>query len=184
MIDDRIPVDLFGRPLLVGVLPLALWPLLLSKAVLKVMAALRVTDLALPHHVSAFQLLTGWPHEDLMDPLAGVQLAGEQRISHAVARRLCGREMQSSVRALRCQPRNLAVHMWGRTGGLMFDRLEDSVRGNEQRKERLAVATVTLKKRAMPAKPPPRIIVFTGTDSVRAAATSSAPSLAVAQRGQ
>jgi hypothetical protein len=37
-IDDRIPVDLFGRPLLVGVRPLQLWPLLLSKALLKVRA--------------------------------------------------------------------------------------------------------------------------------------------------
>jgi hypothetical protein len=75
-IDDRIPVDLFGRPLLVGVLPLALWPLLLSKAVLKVMAALRVTDMSLPHQVCAHQMLTGWPQEDLIDPLAGVQLSG------------------------------------------------------------------------------------------------------------
>jgi hypothetical protein len=26
--------------------------------------------------VAAFQLLTGWPQEDLLDPLSGVQLAG------------------------------------------------------------------------------------------------------------
>ncbi len=38
-IDDRMPVDLFGTPLLVGVRPLQLWPLLLSKAVMKIMAA-------------------------------------------------------------------------------------------------------------------------------------------------
>ena len=38
-VDDRIPVDLFGRPLPVGIIPLQLWPLLLSKAVLKLMAA-------------------------------------------------------------------------------------------------------------------------------------------------
>lgn len=35
-VDDRIPVDLFGRSLLVNTRPLQLWPLLLSKAILKV----------------------------------------------------------------------------------------------------------------------------------------------------
>ncbi|KAF8071222.1 GLTP1 [Scenedesmus sp. PABB004] len=60
-VDDRIPVDLFGRPLLVGSRPLQLWPLLLCKALLK---------------VSAVHMLTGWPQEDLLDPLAGPALAG------------------------------------------------------------------------------------------------------------
>ncbi|GFH10921.1 adenylate kinase, partial [Haematococcus lacustris] len=83
VIDDRIPVDLFGRPLLVGSRPLQLWPLLLSKAVLKVMVAMRVLDLALPHQVPAFQLLTGWPQEDLLDPLSGVQLAGPSAVGRA-----------------------------------------------------------------------------------------------------
>lgn len=36
------------------------------------------------------------------------------------------------------------------------------VRGNEARVERHAVATVCLRKRALPDKPPPRIIVLTG----------------------
>lgn len=40
-IDDRIPVDLFGQFLLVGVRPLQLWPLLLSKAILKVKECIR-----------------------------------------------------------------------------------------------------------------------------------------------
>ena len=40
-----------GRPLLVGVRPLQLWPLLLCKALLKVMAVYRVLDLGLPHQV-------------------------------------------------------------------------------------------------------------------------------------
>lgn len=40
-----------GRPLLVGVRPLQLWPLLLCKALLKVMAAYRVLHLNLPHQV-------------------------------------------------------------------------------------------------------------------------------------
>ena len=48
------------------------------------------------------------------------------------------------------------------TGGLLFDRLEDTVRGNESLTERHAIATVCLKSRSLPEKPPPRIIVFTG----------------------
>ncbi len=42
-----------GRPLLVGSRPPQLWPLLLSKAVLKVMAAYRSLELQLPHKVRA-----------------------------------------------------------------------------------------------------------------------------------
>lgn len=47
-IDDRIPVDLFGRTLLVGIRPLQLWPLILSKAILKV----RVYIAAIAFHVT------------------------------------------------------------------------------------------------------------------------------------
>jgi hypothetical protein len=36
------------------------------------------------------------------------------------------------------------------------------VRGNEARSERTSIATVCLIKRALPEKPPPRIIVLTG----------------------
>lgn len=46
-------MDLFGRALLVGSRPLQLWPLLLCKAVLKVMAAYRTLDMTLPHQVRA-----------------------------------------------------------------------------------------------------------------------------------
>ena len=41
-VDDRIPVDAFGSPVLVGSMPLQLWPLLLSKAVLKLMSLYQV----------------------------------------------------------------------------------------------------------------------------------------------
>ena len=41
-VDDRIPVDAFGSPVLVGWMPLQLWPLLLSKAVLKLMSLYQV----------------------------------------------------------------------------------------------------------------------------------------------
>eukprot|EP00879_Flechtneria_rotunda_P024046 GHRR01025468.1.p1 GENE.GHRR01025468.1~~GHRR01025468.1.p1 ORF type:complete len:822 (+),score=235.91 GHRR01025468.1:119-2584(+) len=75
-IDDRIPVDLFGRPLLVGSRPLQLWPLLLCKAILKVMAVYRNLDMMLPHQVAAFQMLTGWPQEDLLDSLGGTPVPG------------------------------------------------------------------------------------------------------------
>jgi hypothetical protein len=50
-LDDRIPVDLFGRALLVGSRPLQLWPLLLCKAILKVMAVYKTLDMTLPHQV-------------------------------------------------------------------------------------------------------------------------------------
>lgn len=42
-VDDRIPVDAFGAPLLVGSMPSQLWPLILSKAVIKLMALCQVT---------------------------------------------------------------------------------------------------------------------------------------------
>jgi hypothetical protein len=53
-VDDRIPVDLFGRALLVGSRPLQLWPLLLCKAILKVMAVYRTLDITLPHQVRQY----------------------------------------------------------------------------------------------------------------------------------
>lgn len=41
-VDDTIPVDALGQPLLVSAEPMQLWPLLLSMAVFKVMAACEV----------------------------------------------------------------------------------------------------------------------------------------------
>ncbi|KAL3144063.1 adenylate kinase [Trebouxia sp. C0010 RCD-2024] len=75
-VDDRIPVDAFGAPLLVGSMPSQLWPLILSKAVIKLMALCQVLDMSLWHQVAAFQWLTGWPQENLMDPMHGVRVAG------------------------------------------------------------------------------------------------------------
>ena len=66
VVDDRIPVDLFGRPLPVGVRPVQLWPLLLSKAVLKIMAALTILESTSPLEAPAFHWLTGWPTESLV----------------------------------------------------------------------------------------------------------------------
>ena len=57
VVDDRIPVDLFGRPLPVGVRPVQLWPLLLSKAVLKIMASLTILDSTSPLESPAFHWL-------------------------------------------------------------------------------------------------------------------------------
>lgn len=70
--------------------------------------------------------MTGWPQEDLLDPLGGTQLKG----------------------------------------GFLFDRLVDTVQGNEQRDERRNVATVCLVKRTLPERPPPRIIVLVGPSAV------------------
>jgi len=60
VVDDCIPVDLFGRALVVGMRPLQLWPLLLSKAILKLMAAMRLLQFNLPHQVAAFQVRGIW----------------------------------------------------------------------------------------------------------------------------
>ena len=132
-VDDRVPVDLFGQFLVVGVRPLQLWPMVLSKAVLKVMAAQRILDRNLPHQVAAFRLLTGWPQEDLLDPLSGAQLRG----------------------------------------GFLFDRLEETLRGNDVRgtsgpaaEGRSNVGTTCLITRALPERPPPRIIVLGGPSAV------------------
>ena len=48
--DDWVPVDLFGQPVLVCALPTQLWPLLLTKAVFKLMAAFEVTHCFLFYH--------------------------------------------------------------------------------------------------------------------------------------
>lgn len=51
VVDDRVPVDLFGRPLSVAARPLQLWPILLCKALLKVMAAYHILGTKLPDEV-------------------------------------------------------------------------------------------------------------------------------------
>jgi hypothetical protein len=149
--------------------------------------------------VSAFQLLTGWPQENLLDPPSGVNLAGGwegggQLVMAAGARIQTGRcrvqevslhaahvpmaagapvggawmhayvqQLNNTSAPPRCHhtlpfPHLLCAH----PGGFLFDRLEDSVRGNEGRVERSAIATVVLRQRALPEKPPPRIVVITG----------------------
>ncbi|KAA6419035.1 MAG: guanylate kinase, partial [Trebouxia sp. A1-2] len=75
-VDCRIPVDAYGAPLLVGSMPAQLWPLILSKAILKLMALYQVLDRPSWHQVAAFQWLTGWPQENLMDPLHGPSIMG------------------------------------------------------------------------------------------------------------
>ena len=66
-IDDRFPVDLFGRPLPVGIRPIQLWPLLLTKAMLKLMAAFGVLEKTAPCDVPAFTWLTAWATEAFED---------------------------------------------------------------------------------------------------------------------
>jgi hypothetical protein len=50
-VDDQVPVDLFGRPLVVACRPFQLWPILLSKALLKVMAAYQILECQASHQV-------------------------------------------------------------------------------------------------------------------------------------
>lgn len=56
IVDDRVPLDLFGRPLVVASRPFQLWPILLSKALLKVMAAYHILERQAPHHVRSRDL--------------------------------------------------------------------------------------------------------------------------------
>eukprot|EP00854_Cymbomonas_tetramitiformis_P020311 gene20311-24322_t len=71
-VDDRMPVDLFGRPLLVNTTrPVMLWPLLLSKAVFKLMNAFKCLEKTSPHEVPAFLWLTGWMRENLIMKTGG-----------------------------------------------------------------------------------------------------------------
>ena len=64
VVDDNMPVDLFGCPVLVWTPKNEqLWPMLLSKAVLKVMAMYRALDRCAAEDVSAFCWLTGWVEE-------------------------------------------------------------------------------------------------------------------------
>lgn len=51
-VDDRIPVDAFGAPLLVGSMPSQLWPLILSKAIIKLMALCQVGTTLCRHQSS------------------------------------------------------------------------------------------------------------------------------------
>ena len=64
-VDDRVPVDLFGRSTLVGIRPLMIWPMILCKAVIKLMSHYKVLDCAAPDEVPAVTWLTGWERENL-----------------------------------------------------------------------------------------------------------------------
>lgn len=50
-VDDRIPLDLFGRPLFIASRPLQMWPIILCKALLKVMSAYQILERMVSHQV-------------------------------------------------------------------------------------------------------------------------------------
>ena len=85
VVDDEIPVDIFGMPLLVGCRPLQLWPLLLTKALFKVMKAYKCLQFKTPRTVSALNWLTGWHYELLPITLESVGLVYD-RIQEGVSR--------------------------------------------------------------------------------------------------
>ena len=64
-VDDRVPVDVFGTSLLVGVRPLMLWPILLSKAILKLASRYGCLEREATDDVPVVQWLTGWERECL-----------------------------------------------------------------------------------------------------------------------
>ena len=63
-VDDRMPVDVFGRAAFPGARPIQLWPLLLCKATLKVMKHYGVLNRVGSHRVPMVTWLTGWPKEN------------------------------------------------------------------------------------------------------------------------
>ena len=89
-IDDRVPVDLFGRPLPVGIRPIQLWPLLLTKAILKLMAAFGVLEKTSPCDVPAFTWLTSWPTESIVPPSI-------DNISGSLYDRLCDAKINKDI---------------------------------------------------------------------------------------
>ena len=63
-VDDRMPVDVFGRAAFPGARPIQLWPLLLCKATLKLMKHYGVLPRVGSHRVPMVTWLTGWPKEN------------------------------------------------------------------------------------------------------------------------
>eukprot|EP00882_Tetradesmus_deserticola_P025280 GHRQ01027754.1.p1 GENE.GHRQ01027754.1~~GHRQ01027754.1.p1 ORF type:complete len:417 (+),score=125.98 GHRQ01027754.1:275-1525(+) len=263
-VDDRIPVDLFGRALLVGSRPLQLWPLLLCKALLKVMAVYKTLDMTLPHQVraaqgrcklhcsvdhlllsggcqcctacsstsaaltccggyaqleltehnqqqsrnpcyhqsgaalrlfppqvAAFQMLTGWPQEDLLDPLGGTQLEGGglfSRLEEVLGGPLRAVQASRAWRAVGCftslQERARAgnTRQLGKSRDLI--RKAAAVAANRTcwvpqyetqhlvygvldcLQELPAVASCCLVRRSKPQRAPPRLVVLSGPSGV------------------
>ena len=64
-VDDKIPLGLFGNTTLVGVRPLMIWPLLLSKAAYKLAQHYRVLHREAPDEVQVVSWFTGWERERL-----------------------------------------------------------------------------------------------------------------------
>ena len=65
VVDDRLPVDLFGATLGAGSRPLMSWPGIITKAVFKLMKRYGVEHLASTNEVPITQWLTGWDRENL-----------------------------------------------------------------------------------------------------------------------
>ena len=128
--DDSIPVDALGQPLLVRTQPPQLWPLLLSMAVLKVMAAyevcttiaapslsqgfasrpacshaaalVQVLELSSPHEVPPFHWLTGWMLEDVL-PVAPHRGAAQEQATVGPSLLLTVLRMPCLLRCLACR---------------------------------------------------------------------------------
>ena len=64
-VDDRAPTDVFGTSLFVAVRPVMLWPLLLTKAVMKLMGRYGCLNAQSTEEVPVVQWLLGWEREAL-----------------------------------------------------------------------------------------------------------------------
>lgn len=178
-VDDRVPVDLFGRPLLVGARPPQLWPLLLSKAVLKVMAAYRLLDAPLPGgRVAAFRMLTGFAQEDLAAPSSGAPAAGGalfDRLEDAVG---WGDLLHPGFPLPAPAPAPLPGASAAAAASAAGAGRGGAVQGADEAAAAIAavaaaaaaagpaVVTCCLKRRSKPARNPPRIVVLCGPGAV------------------
>ena len=65
-VDDRAPVDVFGTDLFVAVRPVMLWPLLLTKAVMKLMGRYGCLNAQSTDEVPVVQWLLGWDQREAL----------------------------------------------------------------------------------------------------------------------
>lgn len=191
-----------GRPLLVGSRPPQLWPLLLSKAVLKVMAAYRSLELQLPHKVRASpEVGPGWCQggvaavQGALLACESLQLPGVLAQARALALQChitctittachiewmagCCKGQHSTSPHLPPPLLQVALFQmltgWAQedlldslaavraAGGGLMDRLQDGVAGWLQQARPDRLATCCLIRRNVPARTPPRIVVFCG----------------------
>ncbi|KAJ3217012.1 hypothetical protein HDU67_008657 [Dinochytrium kinnereticum] len=114
-IDDRIPVDEQGRPLVIcSPAPHEMWPMLISKALVKLATtSYKEMDGSLEHgDFDALHALKGWIPERLQIP-ASFAIAGSSLISSPAMSRLWADISSLNVRALHARAGSIVTGMGG-----------------------------------------------------------------------